>query len=244
MRFLFCIVLCLFIISTAHGNEHPCALGIAKTGRVDQINQRESWFALEGTPQKFTLDGLATVTPGDEYFSIGSEVRLYADKKGADRYGRLAVQVWAKNQWVQGSLLEGGRAFSFALKVPKTCRQAMLSKEGLAERAKRGVWSQPDRFYRAENVESLSKRAGHLVLVTGQVLSVGDRKRRLYLNFGQNWSQDFTVSVSKKGSGAFNGDVKALLDLKNKNIRVRGMLEEQQGPLIRVIDEAQIEILD
>lgn len=89
---------------------------------------------------------------------------------------------------------------------------------------------------------------GQFVVITGLVASVGDRKRRLYLNFGQNWEQDFTVSVVKSGRGAFKerkaGALARLQALTGKTVRVRGVLEQRQGPLIRLADEAQIEILE
>ena len=86
--------------------------------------------------------------------------------------------------------------------------------------------------------------SGRIALIQGKVASVGDRKRRLYLNFGQNWSQDFTVSVVKSGSGAFKGNVARLGGLEGKTVRIRGIIEQRQGPLIRLFDESQIEIMD
>ena len=117
----------------------------------------------------------------------------------------------------------------------------MRQAEADARRKNRGVWHDPPVF-NVQNTDDVLQHTGEFVIVAGFVKSVGDRQRRLYLNFGSNWAEDTTAIVVKKGSGAYRGDVAVLRRLERKRVEIRGIVEDAQGPLIRLIDEAQIQI--
>ena len=60
------------------------------------------------------------------------------------------------------------------------------------------------------------------------------RRNKLYLNFGNNWRDDFTVSVSALNLRKFT---KRKIDLKKwngKKIRVRGWLRSYNGPFMEI----------
>ena len=78
-------------------------------------------------------------------------------------------------------------------------------------------------------------------MVEGEVLSIGDRKRRLYLNFGKDWSTDFTAIADKSGSNQYIGSIDALKMSKGRRIRARGILEWRGGPMIRLTHDWQVE---
>lgn len=244
MRYVLAIAGVLCGSGGAQAIDHPCVEGVAKTGSVQKISPRGHWFTLKGSPQKYTLAGVILNHPSNLGGALADELTVFPTANSADRYGRVAVQVWQDGTWVQGKILSNGEAYAFPVEVSSLCRRALFETEKQAEVQSRGLWAASTIAMKAEDLRSLSSKFGHFALVQGKVLSVGNRKRRIYLNFGQKWSQDFTVSVLKKGSGAYNGDINALLNLKNKTIRVRGMLEKQQGPLIRVFHEGQIEFAD
>lgn len=163
-----------------------------------------------------------------------------------DRYGRRAVHlVGDGTRWVQADMLAAGRAFALPRPgVSASCRAALRAMEQDGERNTRGVWSGSSPVLPASDLARLYEQRGAFVLVEGKVLSVGDRARRVYLNFGETWSEDFTVSLAKSGRGAFNGDLTRLLAAKGKTLRVRGVLDWSGGPLIRVMDEGQIEFVE
>ncbi|MEO1399471.1 MAG: nuclease, partial [Pseudomonadota bacterium] len=161
-----------------------------------------------------------------------------------DRYGRQPAHlVGDGTRWVQGDLLAQGHAlFQSDHALSAVCLAALRRAEKLGESARRGVWADATLTVAAEDIAALRDKRGQYVLVKGKVLSVGDRKRRVYLNFGQKWNQDFTVSLAKSGRRAFKGDLVRVLASKGKTLRVRGVLEWSGGPLIRVLDEGQIEL--
>ena len=202
-----------------------------------------TFFQLVGSPQHYGLRGVYLTAKSP----LSGSLELYGTLKNPDRYSRLTVQAFqgsATRQWVQGQLLREGKALVYAFGENPNCLSAMKLAERLGEKSKTGIWALGNLPWRAQDLGTLSEKLGHFALIEGKVLSVGNRKKRLYLNFGQNWSQDFTVSLVKKGKGAFKGDVERIIGLKGKIIRVRGILEQRQGPLIRLIDEAQIEIIE
>ena len=250
---MFTILATLFVASAAplaHADTHECQSENFITGEVSKV-LLNGGFSLKRGPEVYFLDGIMFVAgQADRHLKTGTFVQVFFGGDSADRYGRKPVHVWQSDEWVQGRLLKQGHALVQAplsggsVQARDACLAALQRSEKQGEVARAGFWRGETAVFDAANVEKLSENKGKFVLIRGKVLSIGDRSRRLYLNFGSNWSQDFTVSVVKSGSGAFKGDVKRLSGLKNRTIRVRGILEERQGPLIRLFDDSQIEILD
>lgn len=171
------------------------------------------------------------------------KITLYFGDYQSDRYGRQPVHLFHRDRWLQGNLLQNGDALALPSTQRVACRQALLDAER-KNTARRGHhWRSRGVEIDAADLEGLAEKVGRFVMVTGIVRSVGDRKRRLYLNFGENWAHDFTVSIAKRGAGKFAGDLGRLTGLTGKTVQVRGVLEESRGPLIRVIDDVQIKII-
>jgi hypothetical protein len=66
---------------------------------------------------------------------------------------------------------------------------------------------------------------------------------RIYLNFGDDWRSDFTISIDRKDVPAFPAagiDVKALA---GKRVWVRGWIEWRSGPMIAATHPEQLELL-
>lgn len=89
---------------------------------------------------------------------------------------------------------------------------------------------------------ALSSHLGRYVIFEGEVLSVGNRTRRTYLNFGRRWSQDVTVVIEARDRERFGGadDLEALA---GRRVRVRGFVEERGGPMVTARHKGQIEVL-
>jgi hypothetical protein len=144
---------------------------------------------------------------------------------------------------LQGELLRSGEALSLPDTQRKSCRQALLDAESKNTARRGDHWRTRGVEIDAEDLDTLSDSLGRFVMVTGRVRSVGDRARRLYLNFGENWAHDFTVSIAKQGASKFTGDLTRLAGLTGKKVQIRGVLENNRGPLIRVIDDVQVQII-
>jgi hypothetical protein len=127
---------------------------------------------------------------------------------------------------------------------PSPCLRFLLGREELARGAKRGLWRDTATEIRsADDPDAILDDLGHFAVVEGTVASVGDRKRMIYLNFGTEWTRDFTVTILKNSRTRL---VRAGLDLaglKGKRVRVRGLVEANRGPFIEAVAPEQIEVV-
>ncbi len=223
-------------VGAAWAQDHPCATG-GETSGLPAKGARPDRFVLQGREQAYRLAGLyapeGKLAPGFH--------TLFSNTNEPDRHGRVAVQAFRDGNWVQGELLEGGKALVFG-NISGNCLVAMKEAEHHARRADRGLWS--DMPLKTSQVKQLEGKIGQFVVVKGRIISVGDRTNRVYLNFGSNWAQDFTASAAKKGRDKFGGDIDLLRGLQGKTVQVRGVLDEQRGPLIRLLYATQIEIIE
>ena len=78
----------------------------------------------------------------------------------------------------------------------------------------------------------------------GVVRNVADHRERWYLNFGETWREDFTVTIDRDHDPVFeNSDIR-LRALEGTAVRVRGWIMEDGGPLIRIDHPEAIEPLN
>src|SRR4249919_3828370 len=77
-----------------------------------------------------------------------------------------------------------------------------------------------------------------------KVLSVRESGATIYVNFGRRWSDDFTVTVQKRGERSFTAAGLELKKLAGQHVRVRGTIEERAGPWIEAARPEQIEIAE
>lgn len=186
-----------------------------------------------------------------ERLVAGHAVSLVVVGRRMDRYGRLLAQVLvnAKGErqaplWVQGEMLERGLARAYALEGSTLCLNEMIARESIARQAARGLWAEPVYAVRgAEDTSALLRFAGTFQLVEGKALRVGPARGSLYVNFGEDWRQDFTVLIRERAVRAAAGSGLDPMSLTGRRIRVRGWLERRGGPLIEAVHPAAIEVL-
>ena len=234
----------MFMISCAvQAAGHPCAMGEAIIGEFQEF-RRGSTFRLTGSEQDYVLANILIDELGGRPPSMSGLLSLHAATHKPDRYGRIAVHAFQNRTWIQGDLLQNGHGLAFGRVKTQDCLQALLQAEDLHRARHFEYWQKKGLELNAVDDKALSGKTGQFVLIRGKVRSVGDRKRRLYLNFGENWAHDFTVSVSKSGADGFGESLERLKGRRGKTVLVRGTLEERQGPLVRIVDDIQIQIIE
>jgi endonuclease YncB( thermonuclease family) len=173
----------------------------------------------------------------------------------ADRYGRTMAQAYVRDQnsslhqSVANHMLALGFARVAAQVGEKTgdrpCADEMLAHERAARESKLGLWREPYYAIRAaESFAELSAERGHFTVVEGKVMSVRESGSTIYMNFGRRWSQALTVTVLKRNERMFAAAGIEPKTLENRRIRVRGWLEERNGPRIEANRAEQIEIAE
>jgi endonuclease YncB( thermonuclease family) len=179
----------------------------------------------------------------------GKDIVLKHLKPAADRYGRLVAWAFARTptgeEPVAEDLLAHGHARVTIAPGERACMGALLAAERAARAGKLGLWGDPRyESKRAQNPGEIAAARGRFSLVEGSVLSVRESGGVIYVNFGRRWTEDFTVTISKRNESLFVAAGLAPKVLAGRRVRIRGVVEERGGPWIEVIRPEQIEMLD
>ena len=90
----------------------------------------------------------------------------------------------------------------------------------------------------------LETKRGQFALVEGHVVSVRESGSTIYVNFKQQWWRGFSVSIRRRLQRSFTAAGVELKKLEGRHIRVRGWIEQRQGPAIEIEVPEQIELIE
>jgi hypothetical protein len=163
----------------------------------------------------------------------GWQVRIVA--RTPDRYGRQRARVLRKDADLATRMIAAGQArVGFDIPDPARAR-ALLAAEAEARAAGRGLWAgwQPLAFADA------GAQAGRYGLVEGRIQRVETHKGHVFLAFGEDWRSDPTGFIPAAAVPRFTG----LDALAGKNVRLRGWIEEKNGPSMLLVQPYAVEVL-
>ncbi len=174
----------------------------------------------------------------------GRRVRLAVGDVPSDRYGRLRAHVVRSDDgtWIQGVLIAAGLARVHSLVDDRAAVAEMLAIERGARAERRGIWSRPR--YRVRTVSEADEALHSFQLVEGRVKAAAVVRGRGYLNFGDDWREDFTVSIGPRDRRRFETEGIAIEDYEGRLVRVRGWVDSFNGPMIEVTHPEQIEVFE
>jgi micrococcal nuclease len=178
----------------------------------------------------------------------GQVIHLELDAARRDRYGRVIAQVFVtrgeQRIWLQEKLVAGGLARVMSTKDNRRCIAELLAAEKTARDNRQGHWATGVFSVKpAASEDVLAGLAQSFEIVEGRVENVAEVKGRIYLNFGRNWRRDFTATVPVDAVKLFPGEAEGLGKLKGQVVRVRGWIENVNGPSMLVTHPEQLEIL-
>lgn len=177
-----------------------------------------------------------------ERLALGKTLDLWFGGRRLDRYGRLLAQLYAEDgTWIQGAMLEAGMARVYTFADNRALAEEMFARERAGRAAGRGLWADP--YYRILAPEEAAGYVGTFQLVEGTVVSAAVVKGRGYLNFGEDWKEDFTATASKADLKLFEKAGIDFVGYEGRTVRVRGWLKSFNGPMIEVTHPEQIELL-
>ncbi len=189
-----------------------------------------------------------------EVWLSGRDV-LVGASVGADRWGRAPARLFAAKGdgpeapfiSVAAALLEEGLGRFRPDPAAAACAKAYLAAEARARDAARGLWADP--ALRPIDPAALDARARlsaakGLTIVEGKIRAIGETRGALYLNFGKNRSEDFSVVISRRDLSIFEASGINLRTLNGRQARVRGLIETGSGPRMQISAPAEIEIVD
>ncbi|MCH7943625.1 MAG: thermonuclease family protein [Proteobacteria bacterium] len=178
-----------------------------------------------------------------EALALGRRVTLYYGGRRTDRYGRALAHLYRDDGlWIQGELLALGMARVYSFQDNRAIVPSMLAREAAARAARLGVWRHP--FYAVRRAEPPAIPIDRFELVEGRVLDVATVRNRTYINFGDDWRVDFTLSLTSGVRRLFDREGIDLERLEGLVIRARGWIKSYNGPMIEISHPEQIEILE
>jgi micrococcal nuclease len=198
--------------------------------RPDEPFAKEARQTLEkialGRPAQLAYGGDKRLAGGDEPLALA---QVYTQSEG----GR-----WI---WAQEAMLREGMARVRTFRTNPARAAALYQAEAIARKAKAGLWA--DKAYAIRKADTITAEDKGFQLVEGVVRSIGKTEKKTYLNFGDDYRTDFTVSIDAADLPAWGPKDPPLDSLKGKRIRVRGYVYDSGGPLIRVDHPQAIEVL-
>ncbi len=197
-----------------------------------------------GEPGDFSLAALSVLRDMLE----GQSVTLYQtrekDRGRMNRMGHMLAHIVRDEDgaWVQGTLLTLGLARVQTLSYNPEMAAQMLALEKAARTDKIGIWG--DSRFAVLTPETATEHIGSFQIVEGNIYAAALNKNRLFLNFGQNWRDDFTVMLSTEAKRQLEKQGLDPMNWGGRKIRVRGWLESYNGPFIEADHAQVIELLN
>lgn len=183
-----------------------------------------------------------------EALALDKPVRLGFGGETMDRYGRVLAHVFVSTPegdvWAQQFMVAQGLARVYSFPDNRACLDLLFAAEGRARLGGLGIWSDPYYSTRAADAPGdLLARAGQYELVEGRILLAEKSGGRVYLNFGRFWKEDFTAVIEAPALRLFAEAGIDPLALENALVRIRGWVDDRDGPRIEVTHPEQIEVL-
>jgi endonuclease YncB( thermonuclease family) len=182
-----------------------------------------------------------------EALVLGREVIVRHGGEREDRYGRVLGHVFLTGDsgtWLQLEMVASGLARVYSFPDNRKCLPELFAAETKARTMGLGIWTDPYYSLRqADQPASVLERQDHYELVEGKVLLADEAGGRIFLNFGTYWKEDFTIVMENAALGLFEEAGLDPLVLEGALVRVRGWVDDRDGPRIEVTHPEQIEVL-
>lgn len=241
----------------------PCREAMARTGILEEVGADASLVIAsdDGKARRIRVrladigpvHGPASAAVRDALENwVGRKVRLHALARAPDRWQRRGAHVEieaergendASRIWVQAALVRAGLVAVRPEGAGAGCARLLYSDERVARRMKRGIWGSGAVRVLSARDRDLREKTDSYRIVAGIVVSVGATSRKHYLNFGRDWSRDFTVTIPAGRVQAFRAAGRAPETMSGRHVRVRGWLRRWNGAVIDVRYPDEIEVL-
>ncbi len=176
-----------------------------------------------------------------ETLLLGRTVTLRSGGADRDRHGRVLAHPVTEpgGVWAQGAMVEAGMARVYTFADNYALAGALYARERAARAAGRGIWALP--WYRIRTPHEAADDIGTFQLVEGTVVDAARAGKTVYLNFGDSWRTDFTISIPVAVMTNFAAQKRDPLAWAGKRVRVRGWLTERNGPMITITHPEALE---
>lgn len=225
-----------------------------------------------GTVTRISKPDIITLADGQSYHLIGIRVPVYfsqdaidflslllLNKKVAlfgnkaipegreDRFGNINAHVILEDgTWVQAALVNRGLAWVSSTETNRELVTELYVHEEMARKTRTGLWAKADYAVRDAN---MADNSGYnsFQIYKGTILDVATNDSVTFFNFGTDRRTDFTMYLPNQYLIHFKPEEKASFkpwSWRGKNVRVRGWVEKNSGPMILITHPEQVELLD
>lgn len=181
---------------------------------------------------------------------VGKIIQTYVtpddDLGRTNRMGHMLAHVERVEDtlWVQGTLLELGlaRVMTNARNPQMAEQMYMAEQKARNEEPPMGIWAHER--YAVIPADAAKDYIDTIGVVEGDVVGTAIRDNRIFINFGADWRNDFTVSIAPENRRVFSKAGIDPLSWRGKRLRVRGWIDSYNGPYIEITHPQAVEILD
>lgn len=264
---VFLILITFGLVSGANGAEvgsiqlaSPLELEAVYTGTVSDVVDGDTLVLEDGREVRLTGIQAPKLPLGRRNFStwplapeakialeslvLAQDVGLHVDGNGEDRHRRVLAHAVTENGiWLQRRMIELGMARVYTFSDNRRLADALLAAERIARQSRTGIWALNHYAVRSADPSQLARHFGTFQLIEGTVSDVAKVRNRIYLNFGDDYRTDFTISIDRLAWPLFEETGLDPLSLGDRSLRVRGWVKDFNGPLVDVTHPEQIEVL-
>ncbi|MGB0632025.1 MAG: thermonuclease family protein [Alphaproteobacteria bacterium] len=173
--------------------------------------------------------------------ALEKTARLEYRGRKIDRWGRLLADVYVGQTWLQREMVKLGMARVYTFADNRAGAAALYDAERRARAAKTGIWALD--WYRILSPADLADRIGTFQIVEAAPVSAALVRGQGFINFGDDWRTDFTISTPRTKMKLFRAAGVKIEHYQGKRLRVRGWLIRRNGPMITVTHPEQIEVV-
>ncbi len=171
----------------------------------------------------------------------GKNIRIEFDIEKTDRYNRLLGYCFLDDIFVNARLIEEGYGVLYTHPPNLKYVDLFIASQKEARRFRRGLWSS---LLTIDHTQA-NQYIGQIRRVEGRVVATYKSAKCLYLNFGQDYKNDFTVVIFNNALQAFRQKgIDPVSFYNQKRISVIGRIREYNGPEVIVNSPHEIEVVE
>jgi len=172
----------------------------------------------------------------------GKRVGVELDVQKKDKYGRTLAYIYLEDgTFVNAELIKQGYAQILTIPPNVKYQDLFLKLQREAREARRGLWGKIDEVIDQSQAKD---HIGEVRTVRGKVLSTYQGRKAVFLNFGQDYRTDFTITIFARDweKNFVSKGIRSPSYYEGKTVLVTGKIKEYHGPEIIVSDPSEIKI--
>jgi len=206
------------------------------------------WYQAASDAEIRLLGIYPATLPGD---LKAGDVKFLVPEYPLTRHGEVLAHVMVYEgetaTWLQDRLVREGRAIVMPVYERDEVRlQALLTAEDQARSARAGLWQKSPVVCSYQAKSAFDSFA----IIQGRITQAAEVGGNIYLNFGEDYREDFTIKISRSAFRTLPEAVQAKITLltdrqePDSMVEARGWVFYSGGPMIEVKTPAQIRFLE